>query len=244
MKRSIAIVALMIAAAACGSVRDEGGTGGVPLLTPDEAAGRSGDVSIQGFFWARPDQGIALLCKEELGGSPRECGEPSIALVGVDIPILAGVSFEQNVFWAPDVRVRGTLDDGTLTATDVELNAHNDSNGLSFRLLVPIEVPRAGVMWTGILTNSGRSTVSLRFPSGQSADVLLSDPETGELVYAWSDGQSFTAAVREEELAPGETIRFVLTDEGFGLDSGVYDLQALMTGSPAPGSVIGRVVVP
>ena len=115
---------------------------------------------------------------------------------------------------------------------------------MSLRVLVPLEVPRARVDFVAVLTNSGRADVDLRFSNGQSAELLLTDPETDATVYEWSNGQSFTEAVREETLEPGETTRFVLTDESFDLESGVYDLQAFLTGSPAPGSVLGRVVVP
>lgn len=244
MNRAAALLVLVMLAAACGSVRDEGGTGGVPLLNAEEAAGRSGEASVQGFFWARPDQGTALLCEAALESDPPQCGGESVPVANVDITALGGVAFSRNVFSAEDVRARGRLVDGTLEATSVELNTHDADSGLSFRVLVPLEVPRARVDWIAVLTNSGTSEVDLRFTNGQSAELLLTDPETGDSVYEWSSGQSFTEAIREETLAPGETARFVMTDENFDLESGVYDLQAFLTGSPSPGSVVGRVVVP
>lgn len=243
MRRIIALLVLVTVANGCGSVRDEGGTGGVPLLTPDEAASRSGDASVQGFFWARPAQGTALLCESALESFPPQCGGESIAVTGVDIPSLAGVEFNQNIFWAEDVRIRGRLGDGTLESSSVEFNTGNRQNGLSFRVVVPLEVPRAGATWLAILTNSGAAPVDVRFTDGQSAEVILTDPDTGDTVYEWSQGQSFTAAARTEALSPGETVRFALSDENFDLASGVYDVQGLLTGSPSPGAVFGRVVV-
>ena len=244
MRRISAFLVLVTVANGCGSVRDEGGTGGVPLLTPGEAAGRSADASVQGFFWARPDQGTALLCEAALESFPPQCGGESVAVDGVDIPSLAGVEFNQNIFWAEDVRIRGRLADGTLESTSVELNTRNQQNGLSFRVVVPLEVSSGGVTWLAILTNSGGVSVDVRFTDGQSAEVILTDPDTGDTVYEWSQGQSFTAAMRTEALSPGETVRFALSDKNFDLASGVYDIEGFLTGSPSPGAVFGRVVVP
>jgi len=59
--------------------------------------------------------------------------------------------------------------------------------------------------------NNGTSPVALNFRTGQRADVVVTDAETGDEVWQWSRGQMFTQALATEELAPGETLERTLT---------------------------------
>ena len=62
------------------------------------------------------------------------------------------------------------------------------------------------VDFTLVVTNAGVAPVGLSFRTGQTADVVvLAD---GETVWRWSAGRSFTQALREERLEPGEAMRF------------------------------------
>lgn len=243
MKRLTLIVGLLVLMTACGRGDRQGAVGGAPLLTPAEAEGRSGTVAVQGFLWARPTEGRFRLCEAALESFPPQCGEPAVEVTGIDLTEIAGVSFGENTFWADAVRARGTLADGELSVDAVELNRRDTATGLSFRVVVPVEVGDNSVDFVALVTNSSTGPADLRFLTGQSAEVTLEDPATGETVYQWSAGRSFDQAVRDVTLAAGETLRFVLDEPDLGLAGGAYDLSAQLTASPAPGTVVGRLVV-
>lgn len=57
------------------------------------------------------------------------------------------------------------------------------------------------------VTNTTESAIGLSYPTGQSFDFVVSDA-TGAEVWRWSADRMFTQAVREEEIAAGETITF------------------------------------
>jgi len=242
MRRALVMLAVLLLAAACGSSDRQGAVGGAPLLTPSEAEGRSGLVAVQGFLWARPGDGDFRLCELVLESFPPQCGAPEVRLEEVDITQIAGIDFSQNVFWAEQVRARGSLSNGVLMVEAIELNSLDPGTGLTYRLLVPVEVT-SGVEFVALLTNSSQEPVELIFGSGQSADVALTDPATGGQVYRWSAEMGFDMALREIVLAPGETGRYVLSDPTFALAAGVYELESWLTASPAPPPVHGRIVV-
>lgn len=63
------------------------------------------------------------------------------------------------------------------------------------------------------VANTGDSPVDVRFNSGQTADVFVyeagtepADPEDGDPVWQWSGDRFFTQALRDETIAPGESI--------------------------------------
>ncbi len=244
MKRVGVLVAVMaVVAGACGAGDRQGAVGGAPLLTPSEAQDRDGVVAVQGFLWARPGDGQYRLCDSALESFPPQCGDPAVELAGLDVTGVAGIDFSQNVFWADGVRARGQLADGTLTIEEIELNKRDSRNGLTYRLLVPIETLSESAEFVALLTNSSSVPISVRFNSGQSADVTLLDVETGQVVYTWSASRSFDQATREETIQPGETLRFVLSGADFDLPAGVYDVQSALTSPASPGIVLGRIVV-
>lgn len=217
--------------------------GGAPLLTPAEAEGREGLVAVQGFLWARPADGQFRLCEAALESFPPQCGEPAVEVTGIDLTAVAGVDFSQNVFWAESVRARGRLDAGALVVEEVELNRQDSRTGLVYRLVVPIETTGASVDFVALLTNASGAPAEVNFTSGQSADVTLTDIETGETVYTWSASRSFDAATRREVVQPGETLRYVLNETSLGLAAGAYELRSLLTSANPPGVVQGRLVV-
>ncbi|MBT8217327.1 MAG: hypothetical protein KJO17_10795 [Acidimicrobiia bacterium] len=243
MKRIALVACCVLLLTACGRGDRQGAVGGAPLLTPAEAEGRSGTVAVQGFLWARPTDGRFRLCDASLESFPPQCGEPAVEVTGIDITEVAGVSFGENTFWAEAVRARGTLTDGTLAVEAVELNRRDATTGLSFRVIVPVEVGDNSVDFVALVTNSSTGPMDLRFLTGQSAEVTLQDPATGESVYQWSADRSFDQAIRDVTLAAGETLRFVLDEPDVGLAGGAYDLSAQLTATPAPGTVVGRLVV-
>jgi hypothetical protein len=242
-RRILILVFLLLATAACGSNDREGAIGGAPLLTPAEAQNREGVVAVQGFLWARPGDNSFRLCEATLESFPPQCGEPAVELNGVDVTRIAGVDFSQNVFWADGIRARGQLANGVLTVDAIELNTHDPGTGLSFRILVPVELTPASSDFVALITNSSPVPVGLRFTNGQSADVTLSDVDSGSKRYQWSAGRGFDESVRELEIAPGETLRFPLPGTELDLEPGAYDLVGVFTGTPSPGTVRGRAVV-
>lgn len=102
-------------------------------------------------------------------------------------------------------------------------------------------VTGAPVDWRFVVTNQANAPVVQRIPSGQDAELLLRDGE--EVVYRWSTGRVFTQAVREITLAPGEVRRFTLAEEALDVAAGVYELEASVTGEPAPPPVTRTVTV-
>lgn len=243
MRRSLILVAaLAMLAAACGSAREQAGAQGAPLLTPEEAQGRGGVASVQGFFWARPGNGQFRLCSAALESFPPQCGEPAIDLDMVDVTQLAGVDFNQNVFWADDVRISGQLGGGQMEVQSIELNSYDPSSGLSFRIQVPLEAERGQTEWVALLTNSGLGSVDVSFSSGQSADVVLTRADSSAEAYRWSRDMSFTQAERRLTLSPGQTERIVLAG-ALDVSGGLYNLRGVFSGTPGPASATGRVVV-
>ena len=241
--RAILVAFLMLAATACGNDDRQGALGGAPLLTPDEAQGREGLVAVQGFFWARPGDASYRLCEAALESFPPQCGEPAIELIGIDVTEIAGIDFSQNVFWADGMRARGQLADRVLTVEEIELNTHDPSTGLSFRLLVPVEISPGNADFVALVTNSSAAPAGLRFTNSQSADVTLRDVETGATRYLWSAGRGFDSAIRNVVIEPGETLRYVLSGTDLGLETGPYDLVGILTGTPSPGTIRGRAVI-
>lgn len=236
------MTALALLATACGSARDQAGARGAPLLTPEEAQNRGGQASVQGFFWARPGDSQFRLCAASLESFPPQCGEPAIDLDKVDVTQLAGVQFSQNIFWADGVRVSGNIDGGRMQVESIELNSHDSASGLSFRVQVPLEAEAVKIDWVAELTNSGEDPVEVTFASGQSADVVLTDPNSGRELYRWSRDMAFTQAERRVTLSPGQTERIVMSGP-LEISDGLYDLRGIFFGSPGPQSATGRVVV-
>ena len=60
------------------------------------------------------------------------------------------------------------------------------------------------------VTNSSNKRVELRFPSGQTHDVVVLDPQ-GREVWRWSTGRMFTQAMQNKVLAASDTLTFTET---------------------------------
>jgi len=67
------------------------------------------------------------------------------------------------------------------------------------------------VEFTFAVTNRGGAPVSLTFRTGQRADVVVTDAETGDEVWRWSRGRMFTQAITTVELPADETFDQHLT---------------------------------
>jgi len=60
------------------------------------------------------------------------------------------------------------------------------------------------------VTNSSRKRVELRFPSGQTHDLVVLDTQ-GREVWRWSQGRMFTQSMQNKVLAVSDTLTFTET---------------------------------
>jgi len=60
------------------------------------------------------------------------------------------------------------------------------------------------------VTNSSTKRVELRFPSGQTHDVVVLDPQ-GREVWRWSTGRMFTQSMQNKILGASDTLTFTET---------------------------------
>jgi hypothetical protein len=60
------------------------------------------------------------------------------------------------------------------------------------------------------VTNSSNKRVELRFPSGQTHDVVVLDPQ-GREVWRWSNGRMFTQSMQNKVLGASDTLTFTET---------------------------------
>ncbi|MGM0604537.1 MAG: BsuPI-related putative proteinase inhibitor [Halobacteriota archaeon] len=66
-----------------------------------------------------------------------------------------------------------------------------------------VEPTAEGVSFEFCIENVGRSTVELRFRSGQRVEFVAES--NGEPVWRWSDGRLFTMAIETDRLEPFST---------------------------------------
>lgn len=78
------------------------------------------------------------------------------------------------------------------------------------------------------VTNTTDSTVDLVYPTGQSFDFVVSD-SAGREVWRWSADRMFTQAVRQEGLAPGETITHSVVWPAADQPRGDYSVLGTLT---------------
>jgi len=60
------------------------------------------------------------------------------------------------------------------------------------------------------VTNSSNKRVELRFPSGQTHDLIVLDPQ-GREVWRWSNGRMFTQSMQNKVLGASDTLTFTET---------------------------------
>jgi len=115
-------------------------------------------------------------------------------------------------------------------------------NGLELRVAFdePLRTGRP-VTWRLQVTNRGSGPVALKFSSSQEGDVALL--KGGAEVYRWSANRLFSQALRELDLAGGETHTFELEERSLGAPAGDYDLVAQVAADPSPGAVRRPVTV-
>jgi len=118
----------------------------------------------------------------------------------------------------------------------------NQEEGLTLTLThtEPLKA-RAPVTWTVQVRNAGQDPVTLMYGSGQRGEVVLAQGTTER--YRWSRGKTFTQALSEMSVAPGQTESFELRDDTLEVEPGQYDLVASLKSQPSPTEVRQAVIV-
>lgn len=98
---------------------------------------------------------------------------------------------------------------------------------MSLEGALAVSVEPDAVDFAFTVTNRGTEPLTLHFPSGKLADIVVSNA-SGE-VWRWSDGRMFTQAIESRSLTPGES----LIHEAAWPDppSGTYTAEAMVTAS-------------
>ena len=59
-----------------------------------------------------------------------------------------------------------------------------------------------------VVTNDGSDPVTVRFRTGQRADFIAHDTDTGDQVWRHAEGRMFTQVLGSETLAPGDSATY------------------------------------
>lgn len=113
-----ALLALLtVSLAACGGGTDAAAPGN-PAITIKQAlrANPSEPVLVRGALIV--SGGTARLCYAILESYPPQCGGPSLVVRGLDLDTVGELTSANGVTWSDrEVRLRGTVADGTLTVS-------------------------------------------------------------------------------------------------------------------------------
>jgi len=78
------------------------------------------------------------------------------------------------------------------------------------------------------LKNNSDKAIDLLFPSGQQYEIVVTDPDSGEEVYRFSEGKAFTMALVTETIEPGDektwTEEWNYAKDGHRVEAKSYDV--------------------
>jgi hypothetical protein len=105
-----------------------------------------------------------------------------------------------------------------------------------------VRVERENLVFALNVTNGGKKSVELNFPSGQQYDFVVLD-SLGREVWRWAEGRMFTQALQNKMISHGETISF---DEHWErpVRTGRYTVVATLHSSNYPMQQRAEVLVP
>lgn len=113
--RFLLLALLAVAIAACGSGTDSGAPGNSAITVKQALDARPGEpIRVRGALIV--SGGTARLCYAILESYPPQCGGPSLVVRGLDLDTVGELTSANDVMWSDrEVRLRGTVADGTLT---------------------------------------------------------------------------------------------------------------------------------
>ncbi|WP_188207112.1 BsuPI-related putative proteinase inhibitor [Alkalibacillus aidingensis] len=92
------------------------------------------------------------------------------------------------------------------------------------------------------LEHMGDDEMTLSFSSGQQYEIVVSEQESGEEVYRYSEGKMFTQAIITEDLKPGDQLTWEeewdYTHEGERVESDDYDVSVEMLPQEVDGHTV------
>jgi hypothetical protein len=111
------LVLLIVAISACGSGTDSGAPGNSAITVKQALTAKPGEaVLVRGALIV--SGGITRLCYAVLESYPPQCGGPSLVVRELDLNTTAELRNANGVTWSDrEVRLRGTVTNGTLTVT-------------------------------------------------------------------------------------------------------------------------------
>jgi hypothetical protein len=115
--RFLLLALLTVAVAACGSGTGSGAPGNSAITVKQALTAKPGEaVLVRGALIA--SGGIARLCYAVLESYPPQCGGPSLVVRELDLDTVGELKNANGVTWSNrEVRLRGTVADGTLTVS-------------------------------------------------------------------------------------------------------------------------------
>jgi hypothetical protein len=220
---------------------------GPAVITVQEALSAQGPVRVVGAVIATyPDEGTTgggadpaeptiVLTTAMAESYPPQPGGPTIVLTGLDLEDLVGLSTtvgEADVapatwtnYW---LVIEGTVSDGTLevTATPTVIRAITPELLIRFSVVTDPVVSGGSEWFAFDVRNESEGPLDLIFPSGQEAEVILS--QDGVEKYRWSEGLLFTEAIKTVTLQLGDVYPLAIYDT-VDVPPGRYDLTASIT---------------
>ena len=113
--RLLLLALLTLAIAACGSGTESGAPGNSAITVKQALTAKPGEsVLVRGALIV--SGGTTRLCYAILESYPPQCGVPSLVVRDLDLNTVGVLTSANSVTWSDrEVRLRGTVTDGTLT---------------------------------------------------------------------------------------------------------------------------------
>jgi hypothetical protein len=113
--RFVLLALLTVSLAACGSGLDSAGPGNAAITVKQALTAKPSEpVRVRGALIV--SGGTARLCYAILESYPPQCGGPSLVVGGLELDTVGELTSASGVTWSDrEVKLRGTVNDGTLT---------------------------------------------------------------------------------------------------------------------------------
>jgi hypothetical protein len=116
--RFVLLALLTVSLAACGGGADYSVAPGSSAITVKQALGANPGEPVRVRGALIVSGGTTRLCYAILESYPPQCGGPSLVVRGLDLGTVGDLTSANGVTWSDrEVRLRGTLAEGTLTVS-------------------------------------------------------------------------------------------------------------------------------